>query len=211
MFRGILDNVLSGMKAGFKAILNLFKHPNGESRMFNLKSSSKLSATLLALVLGASVFMAGQVWAAKYVTDPTTGKVVVAPQYAPESIIAIIYLQWVVFGMIFEELNPARHWLVLPVGIKGRSPKSIAGKIEQSDMSFRPINGFVSYSVLKKDIVFCPKCSGFGIPVQQNSLDNFLRVPIERKLTGNKVLVFAMLCIQICFFDDKSFLNPRII
>ena len=128
-----------------------------------------------------------------------------------ESIIAIIYLQWVVFGMIFEELNPARHWLVLPVGIKGRSPKSIAGKIEQSDMSFRPINGFVSYSVLKKDIVFCPKCSGFGIPVQQNSLDNFLRVPIERKLTGNKVLVFAMLCIQICFFDDKSFLNPRII
>jgi len=27
MFRGIVDNVLSGMKAGFKAILNLFKHP----------------------------------------------------------------------------------------------------------------------------------------------------------------------------------------
>ena len=26
MFRGILDNVLSGMKAGFKAILNL-EHP----------------------------------------------------------------------------------------------------------------------------------------------------------------------------------------
>ncbi len=133
------------------------------------------------------------------------------PFRASESTIAIIYLQWVVFGMIFEELNPARHWLVLPVGIKGRSPKSIAGKIEQSDMSFRPINGFVSYSVLKKDIVFCPKCSGFGIPVQQNSLDNFLRVPIKRKLTGNKVLVFAMLGIQICFFDDKSFLNPRII
>ncbi|MDP7463180.1 MAG: hypothetical protein QF614_01690, partial [SAR324 cluster bacterium] len=81
MFRGILDNVLSGMKAGFKAILNIFKHPNGESRMFNLKSSSKLSATLLALILGASVFMAGQVWAAKYVTDPTTGKVVSAPEY----------------------------------------------------------------------------------------------------------------------------------
>ena len=45
------------------------------------KSSSKLSATLLALILGASVFMAGQVWAAKYVTDPTTGKVVTAPEY----------------------------------------------------------------------------------------------------------------------------------
>ena len=44
------------------------------------KGSSKLSATLLALIMGASVFMAGQVWAAKYVTDPTTGKVVTAPQ-----------------------------------------------------------------------------------------------------------------------------------
>ena len=49
--------------------------------MFIQKSSSKLSATLLALILGASVFMAGQVWAAKYVTDPTTGKVVSAPEY----------------------------------------------------------------------------------------------------------------------------------
>ena len=45
------------------------------------KGSSKLSATLLALILGASVFMAGQVWAAKYVTDPSTGKVVTAPEY----------------------------------------------------------------------------------------------------------------------------------
>jgi len=30
MFRGILDNVLSGMKAGFKAILNLFKLPDSQ-------------------------------------------------------------------------------------------------------------------------------------------------------------------------------------
>ena len=73
--RGLVENVLSGMKAGFKSILNIFKHSNGECRMFNLKSSSKLSATLLALILGASVFMAGQVWAAKYVTDSTNGKV----------------------------------------------------------------------------------------------------------------------------------------
>ena len=80
MFRGILDNVLSGMKAGFKAILNL-EHPIERKKMFNQKGSSKLSATLLALILGASVFMAGQVWAAKYVTDPSTGKVVSAPQY----------------------------------------------------------------------------------------------------------------------------------
>ena len=79
--RGLVENVLLGMKAGFKSILNIFKHPNGESRMFNLKSSSKLSATLLALIMGASVFMAGQVWAAKYVTDPTTGEMVEAPRY----------------------------------------------------------------------------------------------------------------------------------
>ena len=80
MFRGIVDNVLSGMKAGFKAILNL-EHPFARRKMDTQKGSSKLSATLLALILGASVFMAGQVWAAKYVTDPSTGKVVTAPQY----------------------------------------------------------------------------------------------------------------------------------
>ena len=49
--------------------------------MFNLKSSSKLSATLLALILGASVFMAGPVWAVEYVTDPVTGKVYTAHEY----------------------------------------------------------------------------------------------------------------------------------
>ena len=32
MFRGILDNVLSGMKAGFKAILNL-EHPFERQKM----------------------------------------------------------------------------------------------------------------------------------------------------------------------------------
>ena len=52
------------------------------------KSSSKLSATLLALILGASVFMAGQVWAAKYVTDPTNGKVYTAPEYGGTLIFA---------------------------------------------------------------------------------------------------------------------------
>ena len=76
--RGLVENVLSGMKAGFKSILNIFKHPKRESRMFNQKSSSTLSTTLLALILGASVFMAGQVWAAEMVKDPSTGKMVTA-------------------------------------------------------------------------------------------------------------------------------------
>ena len=79
--RGLVENVLSGMKAGFKSILNIFKHPKRESRMFNQKSSSTLITTLLALILGASVFMAGQVWAAEMVKDPSTGKMVTAPEY----------------------------------------------------------------------------------------------------------------------------------
>jgi len=64
MIRGTLDNVLLGIKAGFKSILNIFKHPNGKSRMFNLKRNSKLSATLLALIMGAS-FILGSPAAAK--------------------------------------------------------------------------------------------------------------------------------------------------
>ena len=85
--------------------------------MFNLKSSSKLSATLLALILGASVFMAGQVWAAKYVTDPTTGKVVSAPEYGgtitivmstlPKNIDPYIVYSagWVISGVIVKAIK----------------------------------------------------------------------------------------------------------
>ncbi len=51
------------------------------NQKINQKSSSTLSTTLLALILGASVFMAGQVWAAKMVKDPSTGKMVSAPEY----------------------------------------------------------------------------------------------------------------------------------
>jgi peptide/nickel transport system substrate-binding protein len=80
MIRGTLDNVLSGIKACFEFILNS-QHPIERQKMFNQKSSSKLSATLLALILGASVFMAGQVWAAKYVTDPATGETWTTPEY----------------------------------------------------------------------------------------------------------------------------------
>ncbi len=78
--REIVDNVPSGTKACFKSILNIFKHSNGESRMFNQRSSSKLSATLLALILGASVLWVSPAVAAekKMVKDPTTGKMVTA-------------------------------------------------------------------------------------------------------------------------------------
>ena len=81
--REIVDNVPSGTKACFKSILNIFKHSNGESRMFNQRSSSKLSATLLALILGASVLWVSSAVAAekKMVTDPANGKMVTAPEY----------------------------------------------------------------------------------------------------------------------------------
>ncbi len=68
------------MNACFKSILS-FKHQIERKKMDNQWSISKFSATLLALIMGASVFMAGQVWAAEMVTDPTTGKMVSAPEY----------------------------------------------------------------------------------------------------------------------------------
>ena len=83
MLRGLVDNVLSGIKAGFKAILN-YEHTIERKKMDNQKSSSKLSATLLALILGLIVLWTGSAAVAaekKYVTDPSTGKVVSAPEY----------------------------------------------------------------------------------------------------------------------------------
>ena len=83
--RGILENVLSGTKAGFKAILNLVFNQKAErKKMDHQKSKSTFSATLPALILGLIVLWTGSAAVAaekKYVTDPTTGKVVSAPEY----------------------------------------------------------------------------------------------------------------------------------
>ena len=81
MSRGLADNVLSGMKAGFKAILDIFKHPFEKEKMFIQKNSSTLSATLLALILMVSAFGFSPAVAAKMVLDPSTGEMVEAPQY----------------------------------------------------------------------------------------------------------------------------------
>ena len=81
--RAIVENVLSGTKAGFKAILN-FEHSIERNKMDNQKSKSTFSATLPALILGLIVLWTGLAAVAaekKYVTDPTTGKVVTAPEY----------------------------------------------------------------------------------------------------------------------------------
>ncbi len=81
--RGIVDNLLSGTKAGFKAILN-FEHSIERKKMDHQKSKSNFRATLLALILGLIVLWTGSAAVAaekKYVTDPSTGKVVSAPEY----------------------------------------------------------------------------------------------------------------------------------
>jgi len=81
MFRGILDNVLSGMKAGFKAILNL-EHPFERKKMDTQKGSSKLSAIVLTLTLMVTAFWVSPAAAQKYmVKDPSTGAMITAPEY----------------------------------------------------------------------------------------------------------------------------------
>ena len=82
MCREIVENVLSGTKAGFKSILS-FKHQIKRKKMDNQKSKSTLSAILLSLTmmvaaLGVSTAVAAE---KKMVKDPTTGKMVTAPEY----------------------------------------------------------------------------------------------------------------------------------
>ena len=79
----IVENVLSGIKAGFKSILN-FEHAIERKKMENLKSKSTFSAILLSLTLMVTAFWVSPAAVAaekKYVTDPTNGKVVTAPNY----------------------------------------------------------------------------------------------------------------------------------
>ncbi len=80
IIRRIVENMLSGTKAGFKAILN-FEHAIERKKMFNQKSSSTFSAILLSLILMVTAFWVNPAAAQKYVTDPTTGEVVTEPQY----------------------------------------------------------------------------------------------------------------------------------
>ena len=82
IIRSIVENVLSGTKAGFKAILN-FEHAIERKKMDNQWSISKFSATLLALILGVAVFLGSPAVAAekKMVKDPSTGEMVSAPEY----------------------------------------------------------------------------------------------------------------------------------
>ena len=78
--RGIVENVLSGTKAGLKAILN-FEHAIERKKMDHQKSKSTFNAILLSLILMVTAFWVSPAAAQKYVTDPTTGKVVTAPEY----------------------------------------------------------------------------------------------------------------------------------
>ena len=87
--RAIVENVLSGTKA----ILN-FEHSIERKKMDHQKSKSTFSAILLAFILGAFAFWMGPAVAAekKMVTDPTTGKVVTAPEYGGTLTFASLYI-----------------------------------------------------------------------------------------------------------------------
>ena len=80
--RAIGENVLSGTKAGFKSILN-FEHSIERKKMAHQKSKSTFSVILLAFILGAFAFWMDPAVAAekKMVKDPSTGKMVTAPEY----------------------------------------------------------------------------------------------------------------------------------
>ena len=83
--RAIVENVPSGMKAGFKSILNLVFNQKAErKKMENQKSKSTFSATLLTLTLmvaALGVSSAAVAAEKKMVKDPTTGKMVSAPEW----------------------------------------------------------------------------------------------------------------------------------
>ncbi len=80
--REIVENVLSGIKAGFKAILN-FEHAIERKKMENQKSKSTFSTILLTLTLMVAAFWVSSAVGAekKMVIDPTTSKMVTAPTY----------------------------------------------------------------------------------------------------------------------------------
>ena len=85
IIRSIVENGLSETKAGFKAILNLVFNQKAErKKMENQKSKSTFSAILLSLTLmvaALGVSSAAMAAEKKMVKDPTTGKMVSAPEY----------------------------------------------------------------------------------------------------------------------------------
>ena len=84
IIRSIVENVLSGTKAGFKSILNLvFNQKKERKKMDNQKSKSTFSAILLAFILSVTMLWVSSAVAAekKMVKDPATGKMVTAPEY----------------------------------------------------------------------------------------------------------------------------------
>ena len=81
--RVIVENVLSGTKACFKTALTIiFNNLNRRKIMpINKNKISKMQSLLLTLTLMVAAFWVSPAAAQKYVTDPTTGKQVVAPSY----------------------------------------------------------------------------------------------------------------------------------
>ncbi len=71
----------SALKRFMKSTLKRFEHTFERNKMENLKSKSTFSTTLLALILGASIFLAGQVWAAEIIGFSSEAAKNAGPEY----------------------------------------------------------------------------------------------------------------------------------
>ena len=91
MLREIAENVLSGTNAGFKTALTIiFNNLNRRIIMPINNLISKMQSLLLTLILMVAAFGVSSAVAAekKTVTDPSTGKVVTAPEYGGTLIVS---------------------------------------------------------------------------------------------------------------------------
>jgi len=77
-------------------------------------------------------------------------------------------------------------------------------------MSHSARNGCISYFIFSESDVFDSKDSCFGIPMEQDSIENHLTIPFVSRTIGDKVLLIYFQRGQIGFFNLKAFLNSRI-
>ncbi len=107
IIREIVNNVLWGIKAGFKSNLN-FEHPFERKNMFNLKrSKSKFSATLMSLTLLVRLSLAGAWSAAKIRFARWRGNRSQNPQFREDPMFFIMMKKFVA---PLVGRNPAGVW-----------------------------------------------------------------------------------------------------
>ena len=129
MCRENVENVLSGTKAGLKAILNFKIERN---KMDHQKSKSTFSAILMSLTLMVTAFWVSPAVGAekKMVKDPTTGKMVSAPEYGGT----------LTFVLESEPENADTHFWSLAALVSGHTVEKLGNMdwaIDRDVFSFR--------------------------------------------------------------------------